>query len=152
MATLRPKFSTPAALTITLANLASSTTFVGRQSTLVDNSANRYDLIHINGLITVGGSSTAGTTVFIYLIKGDGTIRTDNAGAADAAATRVTAQLLKTIPHAVTTETAYRFDCTIADPGLEWGVLVTHNTGVVLKNDAPSQAIRWTGQHMENVA
>ena len=152
MSTVRPIYTAPAALTVTLANLASSTTGVGRQSTLIANDgANAYATIHLKGLITVAGSSTAGRNVSIYLIKGDGTRRTDDAGAADAGITRVTARLIKTIPHNVTTETPYHFDVTIHDVGREWGVIVVHDTGVALKNVAGEQFIYWVGERTEVV-
>jgi hypothetical protein len=152
MSTLRPKFSASAALTITLANLASSATSVGRQCTLIDNSTNRYDLIHLFGRTTTGTSPTASRTIQIYLIRGDGTRRTDGAGADDAAITRRTAVLIKQIPTTNTSDQAYDWDAVIQDPGPEWGVAVVHDTAVNLKNNAGDQYIYWVGSHIEDVA
>jgi hypothetical protein len=152
MGTLRPKFSASADLTITLANLASSTAGVGRQATLVDNSVTRYDIIHLYGKTTTGTSPTTGKGIRIYAIKGNGTLRTDGAGASDAAFTRVSAVLIKQIGTDATSDKTYTWEAVIANPGPEWGVAVVHDTAVNLKNAAGDQAISWIGEHIEDVA
>jgi len=146
---LKPKFASSADLTITLAALASSTTGVGRQSTLVDNSVTRYNLIHLYGKITTGTSPTTGKTIKVYLVRGNGTLRTDGAGASDAALTVVTAQLIAAIPTDATSDKTYTFDAWIVDPGPEWGVAVAHDTAVNLHATAGNHAISWIGEHME---
>ncbi len=146
---IKPKFASSANLTITVASLASSTSGVGRQSTLVDNSSNRYGLIHLFGKITTGTSPTASRTIWVYLIRGNGTLRTDGAGASDAALTVVTAELIKAIPTDNTSNKTYTFDAWIPDPGPEWGVAVVHNTGVNLNATAGNHQISWVGDHME---
>jgi len=151
MSTLRPKFSTPAQLTITLAALASSTTGVGRQCTLVNNSVTRYDLINLYGKITTGTSPTTGKAIYIYLLRGDGTRRTDSAGANDAAIARITAVLIKQIGIDATSDKAYEWDAVIADPGPEWGIAIVHDTAVNLNATAENHAIFWVGSHMEQV-
>ena len=151
MTTLRPKFNASAALTITLANLASSTTKVGQQATLIDNSVNRFDLIHLYGRVTTGTSPTASKAIQIWRIKGDGVRRTDNAGDDDASFTAVTAEIVKTIGTDNTSDKAYDWDAVIADPGPEWGIAVTHDTGVNLKNNTADQYVYWVGEHTEVV-
>ena len=152
MSTLRPKFSASADLTITLAALASSTTGVGRQATLIDNSVTRYDLIHLYGKITTGTSPTAGRRIQIWAIRGNGTIRTDNAGANDAGWTRVTAKLIHEFVVAATSDVTYRWDAQIVDPGPEWSVAVTQETAVNLHATGSNHAISWIGEHTEVVA
>jgi hypothetical protein len=152
MSTLRPQFSASTALTVTLANLASSAAQVGRQATLVDNSVERYDLIHLQGRVTTGTSPTTGRAISVWLIKGDGTRRTDGAGASDAAFTAVSARLLKLIGTGATSDKAYDWDAVIVNPGPEWGIAITHDTAVNLKNNAADQWVYWQGQRMEVVA
>ena len=146
----KPKYSTPAQLTITLASLASSTTGVGRQSTLVDNSTAQHTVVHVYGKFVTNGSDapTAGKSIFIYLIKGDGTRRTDGAGATDEALTRKTATLLRTIPVTADLAANYDFDLTIYDPGPEWGLLVTQDTEQTLNDN--DNAIYYVGEQMEH--
>lgn len=146
---IKPKFGTSTALTITLASLASSTAGVGRQSTLVDNSTTRYDLIHLFGKITTGTSPTTGKSIYIYAIRGDGTRRTDGAGAADAGLTRVTAKLIAVIATDNTDNKGYDFDAHLHSPGPEWGILVVHDTAVNLNSTGGNHAIYWVGEHME---
>jgi len=152
MSTLRPQFSTPAALTITLASLASSTTGVGQQGTIVDNTTDRFDLIYLIAKFRTGTSPTADRSIFIYLIKGDGTRRTDGAGATDAAFTRENARLLRVIPTDNTSDKDYEVDLTIANPGRELTVAVVHDTGVAFNATAAEQRIHWYGEHIESVA
>src|SRR4051812_21154817 len=85
------------ALTITVASLATSTTGVGRQSTLVDNSTNRYGRVLVAVNIKLGTSPTASKAIYVYGIRSnkDGTaIRDDGAGASDAGWTRQNAEYL----------------------------------------------------------
>ncbi len=152
MTTMRPEWSAPAALAITKAALASSTAKVGRQSTLIDNSVDRFDLIHLQGRTTTGTSPTASKAIQVWLIKGDGTRRTDGAGASDAAFTAVTAELIQTIGTDDTSDRSYDWDAVIADPGTEWGIAITHDTGVNLKDNAGDQWVYWTGERTEVVA
>jgi len=146
---IKPKFGTPAALTITLASLASSTAGVGRQSTLVDNSTTRYDLIRLFLKITTGTSPTAGKTIYIYAIRGDGTRRDDGAGASDAALTRVAATLLGTIAVDATSDKSYQKSLLLPYPGPEWGILVVHDTTVNLNATGGNHHIYWVGEYME---
>lgn len=146
---IKPTFASPAAMTVTLASLASSTSGVGRQTTLVDNSTTRYDLIRLLGKITTGTSPTTGKSIYIYAIHGDGTRRTDGAGASDAALTRVTAKLLRTIPIDGTSDKGYQFDALLPNPGPEWGLLIVHDTAVNLNSTGGNHYIYWIGEHME---
>ncbi|HUF02789.1 MAG TPA: hypothetical protein VMM38_01295 [Aridibacter sp.] len=141
---IHSKLAASAGLTITLASLASSAAGVGRQSTLVDNSSTLYKKIHLYVTILTGTSPTANKAVYVYLIKGDGTIRTDGAGATDAAITIKNAQLIGALVTDATSDNPYSDCFIIEDPGPEWGIAVVHDTGVNL--NASGHDINWVGQ------
>lgn len=149
MATVRDTFSSTTAFTITLASLASSTTGVGRQSTLIDNTTTRYSSAHIAVRFTVGTTPTANTLIYVYLIRGDGTINDDNAGATDAGITIVNAPLLGTILcPATTSDTAYRevFDTKpLGSLGKTFGVAIVNSTGVAANATAGNFLVDYVG-------
>ena len=128
---IKPLFASPVALTITLASLASSTTGVGRQSTMVDNSTNRYKRIELAVKITMGTTPTASRNVYVHLIRDnrDGTpIRDDSAGASDAAFTVINAPLLMSLTNTSTsTGTVLQGVCVFEDPGPGWGIGIYHD-------------------------
>lgn len=88
MASLKQAFGTTANLTITLASLAESNTFIaGRQSTAVDNTVNLYLDYLLSGKITVGTTPTVGTEIRVYVVGLlDDSTWPDTLGAVDAAA------------------------------------------------------------------
>ena len=151
----RPKFGTPAALTITLADgtngLASGQ---ARQSTLVDNSTTRYDIIHLFCKVTVGlttnNPALKAGSIRLHELRGDGTRRTDGAGAADADIVIATAPRIALVRVPATSSTVREFYARIVHPGLEWGVALEHNTGDELDPTAANHSIFWYGEHMEH--
>lgn len=124
-------FAAPVAFTITLASLANSTSGVGRQSTLVTSNVARSALIAVK--FTVGTSPTANTLVYVYLLRGDGTLTDDGAGASDAGLTVKNAPLLGTILcTATSSDTAYYgiFDTKfLGSLGPTFGIGVVNSTG-----------------------
>lgn len=119
-----------AAFTITLASLATAS---ARQSTIVDNSTNDYPAAIIYLRIKSGAAApTAGTVYELYLIRSDGTVRDDAAGASDAAITIENAPLIGTL---VVTATANKNFYGIFDTaglgvlGAEWGIAVKNSSG-----------------------
>lgn len=57
------------ALTITLASLATSSTWLaGRESTAIDNSSNKYLDYLLAGLVTVGTTPTVNTEIRVYVV------------------------------------------------------------------------------------
>jgi len=137
-------------LTLTLASLASSTAGVGRQSTIVDNSTTRYQIIHLFMKITTGTTPTANRNFYIYLIKSNGTLRSDGAGASDAAITRLNARLLGAIAmNSATSNVAYYGEFIIRNPGKEWGIIVVHDTGVNLNSTEGNHGYSWYGENPE---
>jgi len=153
---IKDKFSASAALTITLASLASSTAGVGRQSTLVDNSSARYGELVVYVKITVGTTPTANTPIYVYLIRSDndGTDhRTDGAGASDAALTVNNAPLLGVIMvPATTSDTAYYGEFSTRPYGAvgpEWGIAIVQSTTVNLNSTGGNHWVRYIGVNPE---
>lgn len=144
---IRAEHTGPTALTITLASLASSAT-AGRQSTLVSNTDNAQ-LLHIYYLITTAASADANTNIRFFLIKGDGTIRTDNAGATDAAFTPVTAEQVHAVVLAAGAA-AYRGSFKIYNPGIEWGIAVVQDSTDALDSTGGNHSITYVIENPES--
>jgi hypothetical protein len=123
-----------ASFTITLANLGNGS---GRQSTMITNASPSYPRAKITAKITTGTTPTAGTTVDFYLLRSNGTIRTDSAGASDAALTVVNAQPIGSIYVPTNTTNAVLIgDFMMDDLGPSWGIAVVNRSGVALYNNA----------------
>ena len=148
--TIKPQLTALGNQTITLANLASSTGGVGRQSTLIDTSA--YELLHVFGKVTLGTPTGTGS-IWIYPIKADSTspaanMATGNAGANDAGITMPSyVAPLDTIATANTANSTYQFDCVFPDPGYAAGIAVVHNTGGNLNANTSMHTIEFVGQN-----
>ena len=66
MATATVSYSSNTAITMDLANLASSSTFLaGRESTQIDNTTNKYMDALVSGQISVGTTPTANTQIVV---------------------------------------------------------------------------------------
>ena len=134
------KFASDTTFTITLASLANSSSGVGRQSTLVDNTTNKYVSALVYLSITVGTSPTANTPIYVYLLRSnnDNPIVDDGGGSSDAGITIINAPLLGVINcSATTSNVAYVgiFDTSPLGPlGPKWGIAVVNNTGVALNS------------------
>jgi len=121
-----------ASFTVTLASLANGS---ARQSTMITNTSNYPGaIVHLK--IESGGTGpTAGALYEVYLLRGDGTTRTDGAGASDSAITIENAPLLGTI---VVTNTANKFfygefDTAPLGPlGNDWGIAIKNASGQAL--------------------
>jgi hypothetical protein len=141
-----------AALTITLASLASSTSGVGRQATFVDNT-DLYQMIRVYFDITTGTSPTTGKTIQFYLLNRDDhsspNISTDNAGSSDAGLTIVTAPLVYVVQTDATSDKHYRGSFLIRNPGTSWAIAIVHDTGVALNATGSNHSIRYCGENVE---
>ena len=141
---IRLKPITPASFTITLASLANA---AARQSTLVSNS-NNYPAALINLKIVSGGSApTAGSVYEIYLLRSDGTVADDAAGASDAAITIENAPLLGVIVTTATTAKAFYsvLDTSRLGPlGPTWGIALKNMTGNALSATEGDHAYRYS--------
>lgn len=129
---IRTKDIASAGFTITLASLATGS---ARQSTLVTNS-NDYPAALVHLKITSGAvAPTAGTVYEVYLLRSDGTLADDAAGASDAAITIENAPMLGTIVVTATTAKAFYgvFDSAPLGPlGSSWGIAVKNSSGQAL--------------------
>jgi len=154
MATATVNYSSNTAITMDLANLASSPTFVlGRESTQVDNTTNKFIDCLVSGFVSVGGTSnniTPNTTITVYVWGADTSLATtalDVLDGTDSAETLTNTGILN----------ALRFGASVAVPAATsdvqyivlpfsvaslfggvmpkfWGLFVSHNTGVNLRN------------------
>ena len=153
------KLSYPAAsdLTITLASLASDTNLLtGRESAVIDNTANLYLDILISGKITAGTSPTAARSIEVWAVGSwdgtnwpdvfDGTESAETITSADikASVTRYLAAMATANP----SDRAYHFG-PVSLAAAFGGVLppkivlfVTHSTAVALNATAGNHQIR----------
>jgi hypothetical protein len=148
-------YSSAAALTISLESLASSTTGVGRQATVVDNSTTRYGRIKVSASIKLGTSPTASTAVIVYQISSDaaGTpIRTDGAGASNAAWTRKSAPAIFVLPTgpAPSTGDVLSGEGYFDTPGPGWAVGVVNATGASLNSTTANHVVNWISADPES--
>jgi len=153
------EYAASSALTVTLASLAQSTTFlVGRESTVWDNTTNKYLDLLLGGKITTGTSPTVDKEIRIYCYASieDDVYPTDFTGA-DAAVTIASAAerdsaiiLAKVIKVTATSDVPYEFG-PLSIAAMYGGVLpkkggifVTHDTGANLNGTAANQDISIT--------
>lgn len=133
-------FGTTTAITIALANLASSLT-VGRESTAVDNGTNKFlDALVTVVLNVITGSIANDKAAYIYVYGSeDGTLFTDNATGADAAITLedpTCLRLVQVVPMPTSLK-AYEVIFSIAQAfgGVlprKWGIVVRNYCGLAL--------------------
>jgi len=156
------------AVTITLASLATSSThIVGRQSTIVDNTATKYLDVQLFGQIEGGTTPTVDTSIRIYawaptkIATSTKTYPvasgTTQLGASDAAATftaynrNAALKFLHQITVNATTGNQYSFfigSLAAAFGGVMpswWGLFVTHNTVAALDSTGSNHWIHYTG-------
>lgn len=152
MATATVNYSgTGTSITMDLANLASSSTWVaGRESNEIDNTTNKYVDAHVSGSVSVGTTPTANTIIAVYVWGSDVSLATtaiDVLDGVDSAETltntgdRDALRLGATISvPATTSDLAYPvlpFSVASLFGGHMprfWGLFVAHNTGSNLRN------------------
>ena len=154
------------ALTITLASLATSSTFiVGRNSTIVDNTSNQFVDAILSGQVTVGTTPTVDKQIVLYVyapIKivsstasypiATATMLTESDAAATFEAYQLN-QLRFAVSASViaTSDRAYAFGPFsvgalfggVLPP--KWGIYVAHNTAVNLNATAGNHWFHYTG-------
>jgi len=154
MATATINYSSNTAITMDLANLASSSTFVaGRESSQIDNTSNKYIDAMVSGNIAVGTTPTANTQIAVYVWGADTSLATtaiDTLDGTDSAETLTNTGVLSSLKRlatinvlATTSDIQYPILPTsvCSALGLQalpkfWGLYVAHNTGVNLRNNA----------------
>ena len=144
------RFDASTAFTITLAALATSTAGVGRQSTIVDNTANKYLDVLVYVKLKQGTSPTGNRAAFVYLIRDDNNAtnhRSDGAGASDAGLTVQNAMLLGSMVNKGTPATGDLLygEFLVHRPGPKWGIAIVHDTGVNLDSTESNHWARYVG-------
>lgn len=141
-----------AAMEITLNALASSVVGVGRQSTIIDNTTNRYRDILLYVKLTQGTSPTGGRGANVYFIRDDDDgHRGDGAGAGDAGITVLNLPLIGGVINKASpaTDEIMYGEFLIHRPGPKWGIAIVHDTGVNLKNTDGDHWARYIGLNPE---
>ena len=150
---IKSKFGNPTAITITLASLASSTSGVGRQGTIIDNTSDRFFKVEVTASIKLGTSPSTNTAVYIYLIRSDNSgsnHRTDQAGTSDAALTVVNAQVIGILGKASpSTGDVLSDSWTVEDPGPKWTVAVVNSSGASLDSTGGNHYVGFVGINPE---
>ncbi len=150
----RKAWSTYAAMTASLGGLPSSTAGVGRQTALIDNSTTKYIGALVNLAIKLGTSPTANKSIYIHLLQGNGTNRTDGASASAGALTVKNASLIGilTTGTAPATGDVLRKTITVEDLGAEWGLLIVHDSAVNLDATNGNHVLQYAGYKWEVVS
>ena len=154
MPTTTINYGANTAITMDLANLATSATFVaGRECTQIDNTTtNKYVDAIVSGQISVGTTPTANTQINVYVWGADTSLATtalDVLDGTDSAETLTNTGILANLRLgaslpvlATTSDIAYLvlpFSVAALFGGVMpkyWGLFVAHNTGVNLRNSA----------------
>ena len=141
-------------LTITLAGLASSTTGVGRQSSIVDNTQSRHQDLLVYVRLTQGTTPTGNRGAQLYLIREDGHAspqRSDAAGASDGPLTVLNAQFVGGLVNRSTPSSGdvLTGEFLVHRPGPKWGIAIVHDTGVALDASAANHQVRFVGLNSE---
>jgi hypothetical protein len=156
-------YGTSAAITLTLASLATSTAAagVGRESAAVDNTADLADDAIVGGKIKTG-TTTANTQIEIWVAGSyDGTSYTGGATGADAGLTlipavRILLKPLLTIPIPDTTARTYTWAASIAQAfgGVmpkKWSIFVLNSSGANLDATAGNHELKYTPVQYQSV-
>ena len=154
MATQTINYSSNTTITMDLANLGSSATWVaGRESTEVDNTSNKFVDAIVQGSVSVGTTPTANTVINVFVYASDTSLATtaiDVIDGVDSAETITNTGVLYSmfrLGAAInvlvnTSDIAYPiapFSIAQLFGGIMpkyWGLFVAHNTGVNLRNNA----------------
>lgn len=140
MADVKTAFGTSTSITITLNSLASGQ-FAGRESTVVDNTSNKFLDAHVAVTLVIGAGTIANDkAAYVYAYGSeDGTNYTDNATGSDAAITIRNPTNLRLV-HVVAMPTqslTYKavFSVASAFGGAlprKWGIVVINFCGIAL--------------------
>jgi len=153
MATATVNYSSNTTITMDLANLGTSSTFLaGRESSQIDNTSNKYMDCTVSGFISVGTTPTANTVIAVYVWGADTSLATtplDVLDGTDSAETLTNTGILNALRlgasiavPAATSDVQYivlPFSVASLFGGVMpkfWGLFVSHNTGVALRNNA----------------
>ena len=154
MADQKIAYGSSAALTITLASLASDTNLLaGRESTAIDNTSNLYLDYLLSGKVTTGTSPTTGKSINIYVLMEDSTYPdvltgTDSNKTITNAQVRDSSLVLAISMATIATSDISYYFAPVSIAALyggslpkKFGVFVVHDTAVNLNSTGSDQAI-----------
>lgn len=162
MAVQNIAYSSDSAITITLASLASSATWVaGRESNQVDNTTNLYVDALVQGKIRVGTTPTTATSIVVYVwgssvsaasVAIDVIDGTDSDETISSVGVRNSFMKIGAVldVDSATSDRDYPFSFNVASlfggamPAY-WGLFVAHNTGVNLNATGGNHVISYRG-------
>ena len=162
MAVQNITYSSNTTITISLASLASSATWVaGQESSLVDNTSNLYVDAVVQGKIQVGTTPTANTSIIVYVWGSSvspATTAIDVIDGTDSAETITSAGVRNSFlkigavldVDSNTSNRDYPFSFGVAQlfggslPPY-WGLFVAHNTGVALNATGGNHVVSFRG-------
>ena len=168
MATTTVNYSSNTAITMDLASLASSSTFVaGRESSQVDNTTNKYMDALVSGFVSVGTTPTANKTIAVYVWGADTSLATtpiDTLDGTDSAETLTNTGILNALRFgaavsvpAATSDVQYPvlpFSVAALFGGVMpkyWGLFVAHDTGVNLRSTLNTNSFEFVGVKFDTV-
>jgi len=150
MASVKENQAAIASFTITLGSLASSSSGVGRQSSIIDNTSNLYLGAYISVAIKLGTSPNNNSLVTIYLIRDDNNstaILDDGAGVTDAGLTIINATPIMALSSGSSASTGQVLKGVTYVPNLspKFGIAVVNNTGVALDSTNGNHVVSYIG-------
>ena len=168
MATTTVNYSSNTTITMDLASLASSSTFVaGRESSQVDNTTNKYMDALVSGFVSVGTTPTANKTIAVYVWGADTSLATtpiDTLDGTDSAETLTNIGILNALRFgaavsvpAATSDVQYAvlpFSVAALFGGVMpkyWGLFVAHDTGVNLRATLNTNSFEFVGVKFDTV-
>jgi hypothetical protein len=161
MATATVNYSSNTTITIGLASLASSSTFVaGRESNEIDNTTNKFVDALVRGSVTVGTPSAANLVIAVYVWGSntslatapidtlDGVDSAETIAAGNVTALRLGASILVPVTTANIKYEVLPFSVAALFGGAMpkfWGLFVAHNTGGALNASGNTNAFEYVG-------
>jgi len=158
------QFAASAALTCTLASLASSATFVaGREATAIDNGTNRYIDYELGAKITTGTTSTVDKEIRIYgysCLNPDTPTYPDTITGTDSAVTLTSTYtldggflLMGATSNSATSNIGYPIKCLRLAQAFgmaphRWGLFIAHSTVAALHATGGNHVITQTGVYL----
>lgn len=162
MATQNIAYSADTAITISLASIATSSTWVaGAESNVIDNTSNKYDGALVQGKIQVGTTPTINTSILVFVYGASvspASVAIDVIDGTDSTETITSAgvrnglfKLAAVLDVDATTSNRdypFSFEVSALFGGVLppfWGLFVTHNTGANLNSTGGNHVISYRG-------
>jgi hypothetical protein len=133
--------------------LASAANRIGKQSDMQSNDADGTERFHcieilLKVRLNTGTTPTGNTAVYVHELRGDGTNRTDGAAATEGTLTQKNAPILGILRVGASPSAGdYLYGhFQIWYPGIEWGLMLWHDTGQALSSTAGDHDCGWVGK------